>query len=136
LITAAFRFPSNVKDAPSTLAIRCRGLRTELLVATEGRWRASRAGEVQVAYQINDQPFVKLPWTASADGKTATYKGEAVELLQSLAEGARLKLNVFDGPGPIHEATFQLAGLDAVREKIAVACKWPPRANMMSSGKR
>ena len=136
LITAAFRLPSNVKDAPNTLAIRCRGLRTELLVATEGRWRTSRAGEIQVAYQINDQPFVKLPWTASADGKTATYKGEAVGLLQSLPEGTRLKLNVFDAPGRSHEATFQLAGLDAVREKIAVACKWPPIANNMSSGKR
>ena len=136
LITAALRLPSNVKDAPNTLAIRCRGLRTELLVRTEGTWRASRASEVQVAYQINDQPFVKLPWTASADGKTASYKGEAVGLLQSLPEGARLKINVLDGPGNSHEATFQLAGLDAVREKIAVACKWAPIANKMSSGKR
>jgi hypothetical protein len=136
LITASFHLPFNVKDAPNTFAIRCRGLHTELQVRTEGTWHASRAGEVQVAYQINDQPLVKLPWTASADGKTANYKGEAVGLLQSLPEGARLKINVFDGPGPSHEATFQLAGLDAVREKIAMTCKWAPTANKMSSGKR
>ena len=136
LITAAFSLPSNVKDAPNTLAIRCRGLRTELLVRTEGTWRTSPAGEVQVAYQINDQPLVKLPWTASAEGKTASYKGEAVGLLQSLPEGALLKINVLDGPGSGHEATFQLAGLDAALEKIAVACKWPPVATKMSSGKR
>jgi hypothetical protein len=136
LITAAFRLPSDVKDAPNTLAIRCRGLRTELLVRTEGTWRTSPAGEIQVAYQINDQPLVKLPWTASADGKTASYKGEAVGLLQSLPEGALLKINVLDGPGSGHEATFQLAGLDAVLERIAVACKWPPAANKTSSGKR
>jgi hypothetical protein len=136
LIIAAFLLPSNVKDAPNTLAIRCHGLRTELLVRTEGTWRASPASEVQVAYQINDQPVVKLPWTASADGKTASYKGEAVGLLQSLPEDARLKINVLDGPGSGHEATFQLAGLNAALEKIAVACKWPPVANKMSSGKR
>jgi hypothetical protein len=135
LITAAFHLPFNVKDAPSTFAIRCRALRTELQVRTEGTWHA-RGGEVQVAYQINDQHFVKLPWTASADGKTASYKGEAVGLLQSLPEGARLKINVFDGPGPSHEATFQLVGLDVVREKIAMACKWMPIANKMSLGKR
>jgi hypothetical protein len=136
LITAVFRLPSNVKDAPNTLAIRCRERRIEFLVATEGRWRTSRTSEVQVAYQINGRRFVKLPWTVSSDGKTASYKGKAVELLQSFPEGAQLKFQVFDGPGPSHEATFQLAGLDAVREKMAAACKWPPRATRMSSGKR
>jgi hypothetical protein len=136
LLTAALHLPFKVKDAPNTFAIRCRGLGTELQIRTEGSWHASRAGEVQVTYQINDQPFVKLPWTASADGKTVSYKGEAVGLLQSLPEGARLKINVFDGPGPSHEATFQLAGLDVVRAKIAMACKWAPIANKMSSGKR
>ena len=136
LITAALRLPSNVKNAPSILVIRCSALLTELQVRTEGTWRASRVGEVQVAYQINDQRFVRLPWAVSGHGKIASYKGQAVGLLQSLPEGAQLKINVFDGPGPSHAATFQLAGLDAVREKLAVACKWPPRANMMSSGKR
>jgi hypothetical protein len=136
LITATLHLPFNVKDAPNTLAIRCRGLRTELLVRTEGTWHASRAREVQVAYQINDQPFVKLPWTASADGRTASYKGEAVGLLQSLPEGARLKITVLDKSGPGHEATFQLAGFDAVREKIAAVCKWAPIADKMSSEKR
>jgi hypothetical protein len=136
LITAAIRLPPNVKDAPNTLAIRCRGLRTELLVSTEGTWRASRAREVQVDYQINDQPFVRLRWSKSADGQTASYKGDAVGLLQSLPEGARLKINVLDGPGFSHDATFQLTGLDAVRKKIAVACMWAPIADKISSEKR
>ncbi len=75
LITAVIRSTSSVKDAPSTLAVRCRGLRTELLLRTEGAWRAARGSEIQVDdYQINDQPFVRLPWAVSADGKTASYK--------------------------------------------------------------
>jgi hypothetical protein len=136
VMTAAIRVPFTVKHAPNTFAIRCRGGRTELLVRTEGTWRASRTREVQVDYQINDQPLVKLTWTASPDGKTAIYRDDAVGLLQSLPDGARLKINVLDEPGPSHEATFQLTGLDAVREKIAVACKWPPAANKVSSEKR
>jgi hypothetical protein len=136
VISAAIRLPFSVKHAPNTFAIRCRGGRTELLVRTEGTWRASRTREVQVDYQINDQPPVKLTWAATPDGKTAIYKDDAVGLLQSLPDGARLKINVLDEPGPSHEATFQLTGLDAVREKIAGACKWPPAANKISSEKR
>jgi hypothetical protein len=136
LIAVAIRLPFSVKHAPTTLAMRCRGGRTEFLVRTEGTWRASRAREVQVDYQINDQPSVRLAWTASADGKTASYKDNAIGFLQSLPEGGRLKISVLDGPGPSHEATFQLAGLDAVREKIAVACKWAPPANKITSEKR
>jgi hypothetical protein len=86
LITAVIRSTSSVKDAPTTLAVRCRGLRTELLLRMAGTWPASRASEVQVDYQINDQPFVRLRWTVSADGKTAGYKDDAVGLLRSLPE--------------------------------------------------
>jgi len=126
LITAVIHAKSGVKDAPSTLTVRCRGLRTELQLRTEGAWRASRASKVQADYQINDQPFVRLQWTVSADGKTASYKDDAVGLLRSLPEGARLKIRVFDRQGPGQEATFQLTGLDSVRKKIGLACKWPP----------
>ena len=136
LITAVIHSTSSVKDAPNTLAVRCRGLRTELLLRTEGVWRGSRASEVRVDYQINDQPFVRLQWTVSADGATASYKDDAVELLRSLPEGARLKISVFDRRGPGQEATFQLTGLDSVRKKIGLACKWPSTADKMSSGKR
>jgi len=136
VMTAAIRLPFTVKHAPNTFAIRCRGGRTELLVRTEGTWRASRTREVQVDYQVNDQPLVKLTWTASPDGKTAIYRDDAVGLLQSLPDGGRLKISVLDGPGPGHEATFQLSGLDAVREKIAAACKWAPVANKVTVEKR
>jgi Type VI secretion system VasI, EvfG, VC_A0118 len=136
LITAVIHSTSSVKDAPNTLAVRCRGPRTELLLRTMGTWRATHASEVQVDYQINDQPFVRLHWTVSPDGKTVSYNDDAVELLRSLPEGARLKISVFDGLGPGQEATFQLTGLDSVRKKIGLACKWPSTADKVSSGKR
>jgi Type VI secretion system VasI, EvfG, VC_A0118 len=136
LITAAIRSTSSEKDASNTLTIRCRQQRTELLLRTEGTWRISRASEVQVDYQINNQSSVRLRWAASADGKYATYQDDAVGLLRSLPDGARLKINLFDGPGPGHDATFQLTGLDAIRKKLAVACKWAPAADKTSSAKR
>jgi hypothetical protein len=128
LTTAMIHSTSSVKDAPSTLTVRCHAPRTELLLGTEGAWRATHANEVQVDYRIDDQPFVRLQWTVSADGKSARYKGDAVGLLQSLPEGARLKISVFDREGLSQEATFQLTGLDSVRKRIGLACKWPPTA--------
>jgi hypothetical protein len=135
LVTAVIRSTTSLQDAPNTLVIRCLGPRTEVLLRTEGTWRASRASKLQVDYQIDDQPLVSLQWTTSADGKTASYGNDAVGFLQSLPEGARLKIKVLDRAGPGPEATFQLAGLDAVRKKIAVPCKWST-ADKMSSGAR
>jgi hypothetical protein len=126
LVTALIRSPSSATDAPSTLTVGCRAQRTELLLRTEGAWRVSRGREVRVDYQVDDRPILKRPWTASADGKTATYKDDATGLLQSLPDSARVKVNVFDASGTGHEATFQLNGFDAVRQKIGTACKWPP----------
>jgi hypothetical protein len=98
-------------------------------------FRHSGAGDVQVGYQVNDQSSVKSQWVAAMDGKTATYKDDAIALLRSLPEAAKLTINVSDGPGPGHEATFQLNGLDAIRKKIAAACKWSAAADKVSSKK-
>ncbi len=136
LITAAIRSTTSLQDAPNALVIRCLGPRTEVLLRTQGTWRGSRSNTVQVDYQIDDQPLARLQWITSADGKTASYGNDAVGFLQSLPEGARLKINVLDRAGPGHEATFQLAGLDAVRKRIAVPCKWATAADKISSGKR
>ena len=136
LITAAIRSTTSLQDAPNALVIRCLGPRTEVLLRTQGTWRASRSNTVQVDYQIDDQPLARLQWITSADGKTASYGTDAVGFLQSLPEDARLKISVLDRAGPGHEATFQLAGLDAVRKRIAVPCKWATAADKISSGKR
>ena len=129
LVTALIRSTSPVKGAPSTLAVRCRGQRTELLVGTDGTWATTRGNELRIDYQINEQPSVGLPWILSSDGKTATYKEDPVGFLQSLPDGARLKINVADRSSSSHEAMFHLDGWDAVRKKIGTACKWTRVAN-------
>ena len=120
-ITAAISSGSAVKDAPSSFAIRCRGKRTDLLVATTGSWRPSSNGLLKVVYRINEQSAVQGQWLAG--GRGAIFKGDATQFLQSLREGGRLSISVYDGQGLAHEATFQMSGLDYVRRKIAAVCK-------------
>jgi hypothetical protein len=136
LTTAEIRSTTGLQDAPDTLVIRCLGPRTEVLLRTQGTWSVSRYSKVQVDYRIDDEPLVKSQWVASTDGKTASYGNDAVGFLRSLPEGARLKINVPERSGPGHEATFQLAGLDAVRKRIAEPCKWTTAADKISSGNR
>jgi hypothetical protein len=131
IVTAATLSRSNARNAPTTLAIRCRGQRTDLLVSTEGSWRASRVNELQVEYRINDQPVVRMQWMATADGHAAIFKDDAVRFLRSLPDAGRITVSVSDGQGPAYDATFQLTGLDAVRQKIGMACKWAPTADRM-----
>jgi hypothetical protein len=74
MITAAISSQPAAKDAPSTLIIRCRGQRTDLIVSTEGSWRTSRATELQVDLRVNDQPAVRMPWIASPEGRPFSRK--------------------------------------------------------------
>jgi hypothetical protein len=125
LTTAIIHATSSEND---TLTIRCVGSRTELVLRTEVAWRAMHASEIQVGHRIDDRPLVRQQWAVSADGKSASYKGDVVGLLRSVPEGARLKISVLDGSGPGQEATFQLTGLESVRNRIGSDCKWPPAA--------
>jgi hypothetical protein len=134
LITATIRSVASAKDAPVILTFRCRQSQTEVSLRTEGTFSPLRGAEVQVTYQINDQSVVKSNWAVSADRKTLAYKDDPAELLRSLPQGAKLKINVLDQPGASHQAAFQLNGLDIIRNKIAAACKWTPA--QLSAGKR
>jgi hypothetical protein len=136
LVIAAVRAKSDVKDAPNALAVRCRARHTELSIRTDGAWGAPNGNDLLVDYQINDHPVVRQPWMLSADGKTATYKYDPIELLRSMPEGATLKVAVADKGNVRREATFELAGLSGVREKVGTACKWVPVTANTSSEKR
>jgi len=135
LVTAVIRSTSNAKDGPTTLTIRCRAQHTELSIRTDGARGVRRGNELLIDHQINDRPVVRLPWILSADGKTANYKNESVELLQSIPEGATLKVAVADKSNVRREATFELTGLSVIRKKIGTACKWASLTAKTSSDK-
>ena len=71
----------------------------------------------------------------SADGKTATYKHDSVELLRSIPDGATLKIAVTDRGDVRLAATFEPTGLAGVRQKVGAACKWAPLTAKTSSEK-
>jgi hypothetical protein len=126
VVTAVIHATPVAENGPNTLTIGCKRQRTELSVGMEGDFAAPRHGKPQIDSQINDQPAVRRRWAWSAHRKLATYKDDPVGLLQSVPEGATLKIAVSDRENVRHEATFQLTGLDPVRNKVATACKWAP----------
>lgn len=113
------------KDAPSSISIRCRASRTELMIATSPSWKQPPEGEVKVVYQVNDDPSIGDRWRAAEGGRSLTFPGDVVRLLRSLPEDGRLLIRVYAGKNPPYESTFQLTGLDSVRRKLAPACGWP-----------
>jgi len=133
LVSAVIRSTAGENDGPNSFAVRCRALRTEVSLGTNGAWSVRRGNVLQVDYQIDDRPSIRQQWVLAADGKTATYKDDAVELLRSIPDGAALKIAVADKDNVRREATFQLAGLSAIRQKVAAACKWTPAPTRTSS---
>jgi hypothetical protein len=135
LLTAVVRATSSAAGAPTTLAVRCRAQHIELSMRPEKAWSLPRGADLMVDYQINDRPVIRQPWMLSADGMTATYKSAPIELLESIPEGATLKVAVVERATVRHEATFRLTGLSDIRQKVGAACKWAQPAAATSSRK-
>jgi hypothetical protein len=135
LVTAVVRSASNTTDGPNTLTVRCRGRHTELSIRRNETWGARPGNELLVDHQINDRPVVRQPWILSTDGKAATYKNDPVEFLRSMPEGATLKVAVAEKSNVHLAATFELAGLSVIRQKVGTACKWAPLTAKTSSEK-
>jgi hypothetical protein len=49
---------------------------------------------------------------------------DAATTVQGLG-GARLSIAVTDATGEVGTATFEPVGIEAVRAKLAAACRWP-----------
>jgi hypothetical protein len=107
------------------LAIHCRARRMELTISTTGSWKQATDGEVKVVYRINEEPSVEQRWRAAETGRSLTFPGDVVRFLRSMPDSGQILVKVYAGKGPPYESTFQLAGLDPVRRKIAAACNWP-----------
>jgi len=135
-VTAVIRPTSSSPGGPVSLAVRCWGGQTEILIRTEGTWHATRRNALPVDFQINEQSTARQTWTLSADARIATYGSDPIELLRSLPDGARLSIGVPDGTNAHQQATFLLSGWDAIRKRVEAACKWPAATEQAASGKR
>jgi len=124
-ISAQTTARTSSQDAPSSFAIHCRASRTELIISTTGSWKQIPVGEVKVVYRINEEPPVEQRWKTADAGRGVAFAGDVVHFLRSMPEGGRILVKVYAGRGSPNESTFQLAGLDSVRRKVAAACNWP-----------
>jgi Type VI secretion system VasI, EvfG, VC_A0118 len=123
-ITAVLTPEAGSEDGPSSLSIRCRAGRTELMLSTNGSWPAIRTDELRVGYRIDNAPAVWQRWVASPTGGTAYFRDDVVAFLKSLPPAARLSVQVTHGRGTSRDAVFNLQGLQEVRQKLAAACRW------------
>jgi hypothetical protein len=106
---------------PLRLTIRCRGGRTVVTVEGAGIARSDQA----ISYQISGGPAVRVGATSPPSGSGVALGGDAVRLVQSLPDGGSLAVRI-QAPGRVAvEAAFPLDGLDAVRQRMASACRWP-----------
>ncbi|UFX45063.1 hypothetical protein HAP47_0039975 [Bradyrhizobium sp. 41S5] len=114
---------SDSVDSSMKLSIRCRGGRTELSFV--GPAISGRGDGYVISYRINDGQPVQVAAAVPAAGSGVAVAGDAVRLLQSLPDSAVLAVHLSPGVGAAHDATFSLAGLDAIRARMATTCKWP-----------
>jgi hypothetical protein len=124
-ISAVTTTGSSAQDAPSSLAIRCRGQRTELVISTAGSWKQPTHGLVKVVYQINREPPVEDQWKSLEAGKSLAFQGDAARLVRLMPDSGQIVVNVYAGKTQSAEGKFQLGGFDLVRGKMAAVCKWP-----------
>jgi hypothetical protein len=111
--------------APAVLMVRCRNAHTEISVRAQGAWRASRAGDVDVALQVDDKETAHLRWWLSQDGRMASLPQDAAETVRAWSE-SRVSITVTDGGGSGGASVFDLSGVETVRARLAAACHWPP----------
>lgn len=122
IATATTSSRSGTGESVMQLSIRCRGGRTELVLAGPGISRGS--GDDAISYRVNDNPAVQVAAAVPAFGPGVAFTGDVVRLVQSLPDSGDL-LVLLSLRGAAHDGTFSLAGLDAARAKMATACKWP-----------
>jgi hypothetical protein len=103
----------------------CGSARTKLSVRSQSTWRPSRAGDVDVAMQTDDQETGHLRWLLSEDGRTAILPQDAVEIVRAW-RASRVAIAVTDGGGSGGASICDLSSAETVRAGLAAACHWPP----------
>jgi len=110
------------EDTPGQLAIHCRGGRTELVMS--GPDGSAGGASHALSYSVNDGQPVQVAAAPPQYGAGIAFSGDVVRLLQSLPEEGSLTVRILRAD-KTESRRFALGGLKMVREKLAVACKWP-----------
>jgi len=109
--------------SPLQLSIRCRGGRTEL--ALTGPAITGRGDNYRISYRVNGDQPVQLAGVPAAFGVGVAFKGDVVALLQRLPGDGELAVHLMPLSGNELDGIFSLNGLETLRARIGVTCKWP-----------
>jgi hypothetical protein len=123
IVTATTSSRRGSNGSSMQLSIRCRGGRTELVVAGPAVSRSS--ADYAISYRINDGQPVQLAAGSPSFGTGAAFTGDVVRLLQSLPEEGDIAVHLSTRTGAAQDGYFLLGGLKMARERVAAACKWP-----------
>jgi hypothetical protein len=123
IATATISSREDAGGVAMQLSIRCRGGRTEIVVA--GPAVSGRDNDYAISYRINGGQPVQIAATAPAFGAGVAFKADAAALIQSLPGQGELAVDLSPRVGASQDASFSLVGLERVRAKIAASCKWP-----------
>jgi len=110
-------------ELPLQLSIRCRGGRSEFAIS--GPAISGRAEDYVISYSAKGGPSVQVAAATPVFGAGIAFKVDTGTLFQSLPSEGDLVVYIGSRLGPAKKATFSLLGLEAVRAKIAGACRWP-----------
>jgi hypothetical protein len=123
IVTATTSSRGGPNASAMQLSIQCRGRRTELVVV--GPAVSRNGADYAISYRVNDGQPVQLAAGSPSFGTGAAFTGDVVRLLQSLPEEGDITVRLFSRTGAAQDGHFLLGGLKMVRDKVAVACKWP-----------
>ena len=105
----------------TVLVLRCKYQTTEAAFSTQYNYLGYKSVDVQL--RVNDQNPFKEVWKASINGRAA-FAPDAVALIQSLPDNAKLSIRTTRSDGKVKEGHFNLGAVSEVRSKIASACDW------------
>jgi hypothetical protein len=123
IATATTASRKNADASAMLLTIRCRGGRTELVVA--GPAITGLGDNYFISYRVNGGPSAQIAGAVPAFGDGVAFKGDVVALLQSLPSDGELVVRLFPLSGSEFEGVFSLDGFEALRTRIGATCKWP-----------
>ncbi|WP_407116677.1 hypothetical protein [Bradyrhizobium sp. LMG 9283] len=109
--------------SPLQLTMRCRGGRSELAVS--GPAISGRAEDYVISYGAKGGQPIQIAAATPAFGTGIAFKADPSALFRSLPNDGELVVYIASRLGASQHGTFSLVGLEAVRTKIATACKWP-----------
>jgi hypothetical protein len=123
--TATARVASN--GSVMKLSIACRGETTSLVLGVAGAWPVGDG--FALSYAVGGGSPTTLAAIAAPSGTGMAVGGDVVHFLMSLPPQGEIAFRLVGRHDVTLEGRYSLAGLKTTRERMAVSCRWPRKAD-------